>query len=61
MGDRALAWVGFTLATGGMVLPIALRHGALPAQIASLVEQVLQTGATLADVEGGDSGEPVAA
>jgi hypothetical protein len=58
MGDRALAWVGFTLATGGMVLPIALRHGALPAQIASLVEQVLQTGATLAE---SDNGEPVAA
>ncbi len=58
MGDRAIAWIGFTLATGGMVLPIALRHGALPARIASLVEQVLQTGATLAE---SDNGEPAAA
>lgn len=58
MGDRALAWIGFSLATGGMVLPIALRHGALPARIAELVERVLQTGADLAE---GDNAEPVAA
>ncbi len=56
MGDRAIAWVGFALSTGGIALPILLRHGALPDQLAGLVAQVLQTGADL-----GSGGEQPAA
>jgi len=40
---RATAWMGFIVATLAMLLPILLRHGALPKNIADLARQVLQT------------------
>lgn len=38
--DRAMAWVGFVLATGSVALPILLRHDVMPAQLVAIVKAV---------------------
>jgi hypothetical protein len=52
---RLMAWLGFIMATGGLVMPIMLRHGALPENIRGLAESVFTNGQQL----GGTSSEAV--
>lgn len=47
---RALAWIQFATALLAMLMPILLRHGALPAGISSMAESMF----------GADTAEPVA-
>lgn len=57
ISDRVLAWVAFTMALLSVVLPIADRHGLVPA---SLKEQLSGLGLATASV-GNSAGDPSAA
>lgn len=43
---RAMAWIQFAVALIGMLMPILLRHGALPAGIMGMAETAFQMGGT---------------
>ena len=44
---RMVAWLQFAMATGGLVMPILIRHGALPGNLAELAGNVFATGAAV--------------
>lgn len=46
VSGRMTAWIGFAFATGGMSLPILLRHGALPTSIATMLDSVMTLAAS---------------
>ena len=44
---RLLAWIRLLMATGAIVVPIAIAHGALPDNLAQLAATMFDTGAAL--------------
>ncbi len=41
--ERAMAWVGFAMATGAIAVPIMIRHGAMPTALANIIEKMAPT------------------
>jgi hypothetical protein len=58
---RLTAWVGFAIATLGLLMPILLRHEALPGNLANLIEGVMVGAAQVAEPEPNDAAAQSAA